>query len=148
MKLKLQLTKETKKKVIAELDEMGIEISEDSELILTEDTYQIGQLVCKDDTDTVLVDFDDICYIEALGREITVYTTGKAYRVSQRIYQLENQLPEEKFIRISNGIIIHRKSIKRIIPGLSSKFYLTLVNGDNVTVTRTYYYKFKEYFKI
>lgn len=148
MIIKLQLTKQREEAVRAELIEKEIGISEESDLILTEEDYQSGSLIAKDDTDTVIIDYGDIYYIEAIGRDVIVHTREREYNLSQRIYQLEKNLPENEFIRISNAVIIHRKSIKRIRPGLSSKFYLTLGNGDDVTVTRTYYFKFKEYFKI
>lgn len=148
MKLKLRLSKKREEKVRAELIEKQIEISEESDLILTEESYQSGTLICKDDTELVVLKLDEVCYMEAMGRDVIIHTKDRQYKSSQRIYQLENSLPEEQFVRISNAVIIQRNSIKRILPGLSSKFYLTLTNGDSVTVTRTYYYKFKEFYKI
>lgn len=148
MKLKLRLSKKREEKVRAELIEKQIEISEESDLILTEESYQSGTLICKADSEMVVLNLDEVCYMEALGRDVIIHTKDRQYKSSQRIYQLENSLPVEQFVRISNAVIIQRNSIKRILPGLSSKFYLTLTNGDSVTVTRTYYYKFKEFYKI
>ena len=70
------------------------------------------------------------------------------YKTKYRIYQLEKLLPLDKFIRISNSIIIKKNSIRYIKPALNCRFYLTLTNGDVVDVTRTYYYKFKEFYGI
>lgn len=148
MKIKLRLNKGTEKNVRSELEQKQIEISEDTNLILTEDDYHAGQLACKDDGDTVIVLLEDICFIESIGKEVWVNTLTKKYRTTLRLYQLDQILPEKDFIRISNSVIIQRNSIKRIKPALSCKFYLTLKTNDTVDVTRTYYYKFKEFYGI
>lgn len=148
MIFRLQLTKKREDEIRGQLLEKGIGISDDSDLILTEVNFQLGHLIGKDDSDTVMIDYDDILYIESIDRDVLIHTNKRTYKSSQRIYQLEKELPENKFIRISNSVIIHRKSIKRITPALSSKFYLSLLNGDTVTVTRTYYFKFKDYYNI
>ena len=75
-----------------------------------------------------------------------MHTNSMKYKTKYRISQLEKLLPADRFIRISNSIIIKKNSIRRIKPTLSCRFYLTLTNGDAVDVTRTYYYKFKEFY--
>lgn len=148
MKIKLRLSNAKKNQVTEELTSMGVEITENSDLILTEDGYYGGELYCKDDTDTVIVILSDILYIESLGKDIYVHTINKNFTTTTRLYVLEQKLPNEQFLRISNSVIIRKNAIQRIRPGLSQKFYLTLKNGDTVDVTRTYYYIFKEYYGI
>ncbi len=152
MQIKLRLNKSTKETIIDRLIEKNIEISEESQLILTEEDYIGDSLECKDDNETVFVNTESVCYIEAIGHDVLVHTYDgeckEQYKTRYRLYQLERMLPEESFIRISNSVIIRRNSIKRIKPALSCKFYLTLNNGDIVDVTRTYFYKFKEFYGI
>ena len=148
MRVKLRLGEGQTAEVAAELAALGIEIDDDADLVLTEENYRADHLVCKDGADTVVVPLDDIHYIEARGHDVLVNTADAQYKTAQRIYQLEAELPPERFIRISNAVIIARGSIKRIRPGLSSKFYLTLKCGAAVDVTRTYFYKFKEFYGI
>jgi DNA-binding LytR/AlgR family response regulator len=148
MKIKLRLSHEKKKQVEDELTQMGVEITEDSDLILTEDGYCNGELYCKDDTDTVVLTMDEILYIESSGKEIYVHTKNKKFTTTTRLYVLEQYLPSDQFVRISNSVIIRKNAIQRIRPALSQKFYLTLKNGDMVDVTRSYYYKFKDYYGI
>ena len=148
MRVKLRLSEQRETEVAAELAKLGIVIDDDADLILTEEGYRVDHLVCKDGTDTVIVPLTDIHYIEARGHDVFVNTADSQYKTTQRIYQLEQELPPESFIRISNAVIIARDSIKRIRPGLSSKFYLTLKCGTTVDVTRTYFYKFKEFYGI
>lgn len=148
MKLKLRLSRERKDQIVDELNDLGIVVSEESELILTEENYNAGEIYCKDDTDRVVVSLSEIVFIESMEKKVYVHTKENVYTTSNRLYEIEKKLPQEQFIRISNSVIIGRHSIKRIIPALSQKYYLTLKSGDKVDVTRTYYYKFKEFYGI
>lgn len=125
MRIKLRLNKSTLETIEKELLEKDIEVSEEAALILTEEGY-----------------------IESIGHDVFIHTNEKKYKTKYRIYQLEGLLPPDRFIRISNSVIIKKNSIRHIKPALSSKFYLTLTNGDVVDVTRTYFYKFKEFYGI
>ena len=148
MQIKLRLTKEAEESIRDELNEKNIEISEDASLILTEEDYVGDSLACKDEDGIVFVDMKSICYVETIGRDVYVHTDVRKYKTGYRIYQLENLLPPDWFIRISNSVIIRKNAISHIKPALSCKFYLTLTNGAVVDVTRTYYYRFKESYGI
>ena len=148
MRLKLRLNKSTIDSVQEELLKKEIEIAEDAKLILTEEDYTGETIECKDAEGIVYVNTEDICYMESVGHDVYVHTNDRKYRTKYRIYQLEGLLPPDRFIRISNSIIIKRNAIRHIKPALSSKFYLTLKTGDVVDVTRTYFHKFKEFYGI
>lgn len=148
MRIKLRLGNGKKERVAEELARMGVEITEDSDLILTEEGYCGGELHCKEDTDIVLVPLSEVLYIESLGKDVFVHTKGRRYTTAARLYALEQNLPGEQFVRISNSVIIRKNAIRKIRPALSQKFHLTLINGDAVDVTRTYYYKFKDEYGI
>ena len=148
MRIKLRLNKTTQESIQGELTEKNIEISEESKLILTEEDYIGDTLECRDEKGIVIVNTENICYMESVGHDVYVYADNVQYKTRLRIYQLEKLLPPDQFIRISNSIIIKKNSIRHIKPALSCKFYLTLINGDVVDVTRTYYYKFKEFYGI
>ena len=148
MRIKLRLNKTTQESIQGELTEKNIEISEESKLILTEEDYIGDTLECRDEEGIVIVNTENICYMESVGHDVYVYADNMQYKTRLRIYQLEKLLPSDIFIRISNSIIIRKNSIRHIKPALSCKFYLTLTNGDVVDVTRSYYYKFKEFYGI
>jgi len=148
MKLKLRLNPLTRASIEEDLDKKDIEISEESKLILTEEEYVGDSVECRDDEGIVFVNTEDICYIESVGHDVYVNTNDSKYKTKYRIYQLERLLPAERFIRISNAVIIKKNSIRHIKPALSCKFCLTLTNGASVDVTRTYYYRFKEFYGI
>lgn len=147
MRIKLRVTQDREEEITRKLRERDIEICEDSTLVLFEETEK-EQLLCKNGSETMIVSLMDIIYIESLGHEVFIHLNGAHYKVGKRLYQLEGELPEKQFIRISNSVIIARNAIQKVRPALSCKYILTLKNGDVVDVTRTYYYKFKEYFGI
>ena len=148
MRIKLRLNKSTKESIQDELKKKDIEITEDAQLILTEEDYVGDTLECRDEEGIVFLQTENICYMESVGHDVYVYADHRKYRTYYRIYQLEKLLPADRFIRISNSIIIKKDSIRYIKPAMSCKFYLTLTNGDIVDVTRTYYYRFKEFYGI
>lgn len=143
MRVKLRVTHFHEKEIIRELQEKNIEICEDSSLVLYEELAE-DRILCKRGDETIIVPLKDIIYIESLGHNVFLHLDKEQYKISKRLYQLESELPENQFIRISNSVIIARNAIKKIKPALSCKFILTLKNDDRVDVTRTYYYKFKE----
>lgn len=148
MRVRLKLNSNRRETTIKELEALGIEISEEADLILTEEGFREGELFCREGEERIPVSIEEILYIESLGKEVFVHTENHTYLTAMRLYVLEKALPAERFIRISNSVIISRNSIKKIRPALSQKFYLTLKNDAVVDVTRSYYVRFKEYFGI
>lgn len=141
MRVKLRLNKQTFENIRGELEEKKIEITEDASLVLTEEGYIGNFIECRDESGIVVINTEEICYMESIGHDVYVYTCTGKYKTKYRIYQLERLLPQDRFLRISNSVIIKKNSIRYIKPALSCKFYLTLTNGDVVDVTRTYFYK-------
>lgn len=148
MRVKLKLNSDKREAIRMELEDLGVEISENADLILTEENYSEGELLCRSNEDRFLIPIENILYIESLGKDVFVYTGKNKFSAAVRLYMLERTLPSEKFIRISNSVIINRTAIKKIRPALSQKFYLTLKNDAVVDVTRSYYVRFKDYYGI
>ena len=148
MRVKLKLNSNKRESVRIELEDLGVEISENADLILTEENYSEGELLCRSNEERFLIPIEDILYVESLGKDVYVYTEKSKFSTTVRLYVLERTFPSDKFIRISNSVIINRSAIKKIRPALSQKFYLTLKNDAVVDVTRSYYVRFKDYYGI
>lgn len=150
MKIRLSVSEDRYQEIKTTLMEYGIEIDENAELVLSENEHFSSSLVVKDaeTSERVFVPIEEIISIESFGHTVEVYTYDKSYQVLERLYKIQNQLDPDKFLRISNSVIIQTNKIKKIAPTLSMKFILTMSNGRNVDVTRSYYYIFKEYFDI
>ncbi len=150
MKIRLNISDEHFEEVKEKLLQAGFEVADDGEFILSEAQGKAaGFLVAKDeDGQKVHVASDDIIYIESFGHDVEVHTTDGRFFAIDRLYQIAAMLDPKEFVRVSNSVIISRKHVKKIRPALSMKFVLTMDDGTQVDVTRSYYYAFKEFFGI
>ena len=146
MKIKLIVSDARYAEIERELVSRGFVIDEDADLILSEKDLFADHLIVKNDADNerVRVAVDEIIVIESYGRDIQISTAQGVYKTSERLYQLERLLDPERFLRISNSAIVARSKIRKITPALSSKFTLTMSNGQTIDVTRSYYSIFKD----
>ena len=150
MKVKLAVSNERHDEIKKMLAERGIETDDSSDLILSESNRFPDNLTVKDTTANVriILPVEDISYIETYGHSVEVHTRDKTYQAMDRLYKIVNLLDPNKFLRISNSVVINSDKVKKITSTLSMKFILTMSDGKIVDVTRSYYYIFKEYFDI
>lgn len=144
------VSEENYAKVCKELIAKGIEIDENDEadFCLTERNKSVNFLIGKKDDLIYRLKTKDILYIESFGHDVYAVCGNDSYKINERLFRLESMLENNEFIRISNSVIVSVSHIKSIKPSISQKFILTMTNGKNVDVTRTYYYKFKEFLGI
>ena len=82
--------------------------------------------------------------IESFGHEVLVHAHSGQYRTTERLRRLEVMLEPSQFIRISNSVMIAKREIRHIRAMLSSKYIVTMSDGSQADVTRTYYAAFRE----
>ena len=150
MKVKLIVSKERYDEIKNMLNERGIDVDDNADLVLSENNRFIDSLIVKDKESNVRValSVEEIVYIETFGNSVEVHTEDKIYQAMDRLYKIANLLDPDKFLRISNSVVIAKDKVKRITPTLSMKFILTMADNSKVDVTRSYYYIFKECFGI
>ncbi|MEA4832913.1 hypothetical protein SDC9_89645 [bioreactor metagenome] len=148
MNVKLLVSSKNYKELEKYLKEKGIQVDDDAEFILSESKKAIDSLIGKNNGIIYRIETEDIIYIESFGHDVILHTKDQSFNLSERLYILENLLDPVKFIRISNSVIISKNKIVKITPTFSSKFILTLADGSNVDVTRSYYCFFKEHIGI
>ena len=150
MKVKLAVSNEHYEEIRKMLLERGIEIDDTAELVLSENTRFPDNLVVKDaaSNQRVMLPVEEIVHIETYGHTVEVHTKDQTFQTTDRLYRLVAQLDPDKFLRISNSVVIAKDKVKQIATTLSMKFVLTMINGKKVDVTRSYYYIFKDSFGI
>lgn len=148
MKIKLSVSEERYTELELLLRERGFEISDDADFILQERSSGVSFLNAKQDDELFRIRTEEIVFIESFGKSMILHTMDGEYSITERLKELEVMLDADKFMRISNSVIIAKNSVKKIKPTLSAKFILTLKNGAVVDVTRSYYYKFREIYGI
>jgi len=146
LKIRLAVKTEHYEEIKSKLLSAGIEIDDNADLILSEKDQFVNYLPVKEQetNDRLKISVEDIVYIETCGRDVLVHTEEAIYQAVDRIYQLCNMLNTEEFLRVSNSVIVSKKKVRKIKPSFSMKFILTMSDGSQVDVTRSYYNIFRE----
>ena len=96
------------------------------------------QLAVKRDDEIILLETNEILYFETVERNTFVYTKEDTYEVDLRLYEVEQQLIDQGFIRISKICILNLKKIQSLKADINRKIKVTLVNGEKIIVSRNY----------
>ena len=150
MKIKLSISNSRYDEIAKELQDRGIEIDDEADLILSEKNGYISSIRVRNHAtgEYVMISVEDIIFVETYGHKVMVHTGENIYLASERLYQLCGLLDPEKFLRISNSVLIATDKVKMIKPTLSMKYILTMSDGTNVDVTRSYYNLFRDFYNI
>lgn len=93
-----------------------------------------------------LIHYQDIIFLTTDIGEVYLRThKGKDYRLKEKLYELEQSLQSEGFIRINKSTIINIRHINEIVPWFNGRLLLKLTNKEEVEVSRSYANDFKTY---
>ena len=93
-----------------------------------------------------LVNYKDIILLETEAGEIYARTSLKRdYRIKEKLYELEDMLAGDGFIRINKSNIVNILHINEIVPWFNGRLLLKLNNNKEVEVSRSYAGDFKEF---
>lgn len=91
-----------------------------------------------------ILEKDEIIRIYAMdGRTIAV-TEKTEYVIRQRLYELEEMLGKERFVRISNSEIVNLKKVKNFDLSLVGTICIVFKDGTKTYVSRRYVSKIKQ----
>lgn len=96
------------------------------------------QIAVRRDNETYLLETDKILYVEAVDRKTFVYTNTDTYESELKLYELEQQLTERDFLRISKQSLVNLRKIKSLKTDVNRKIRITLQNGEQIVVSRMY----------
>ncbi len=96
------------------------------------------QIGVKHNDETYLLDTDKILYIDTVDRKTFVYTEEETYESDFKLYEIEQELLEHDFLRISKASIVNIKMIKSLKSEINRKIRVTLKNGEQIVVSRMY----------
>lgn len=96
------------------------------------------QIPVRKDGETYILETDKILYIEAVDRKTFVYTNGEVYESELKLYEMEQELTERDFLRISKQSIVNLRKIKSLKTDVNRKIRITLQNGEQIVVSRMY----------
>ena len=96
------------------------------------------QIAVRKDNETYLLETEKILYIEAVDRKTFVYTNAENYESELKLYEIEQELIERDFLRISKNSIVNLRKIKSLKTDVNRKIRITLQNGEQIVVSRMY----------
>jgi two-component system, LytTR family, response regulator len=97
-----------------------------------------GRLPIKDSGRTVFVSLDEVEYFEASGNYVRVHAGAAHYRVREKLSNFAARLPERDFVQIHRSVIVNRNRIHELRRSFSGKYLVTLVSGQQVTLSRSH----------
>ncbi len=96
------------------------------------------QIGVRKKAETYLLDVEKILYIEAVERKTFIYTSDETFESDLKLYEIEQELLEHDFFRISKQSIVNIRMIKSLRSDINRKIRITLKNDEQIVVSRMY----------
>ena len=97
----------------------------------------------RDNGDSERLYVNRILYFEAVDRYVFAYCGTGVYRVRKTLYDIEDELKDRSFVRISKSTVVNINAIRTISPEDARRVRLCLKNGEYLIVARNYVRDFK-----
>lgn len=94
------------------------------------------RLMVKDPDRVVFVRLDDIDWIEAAGNYAVLHVGRTSHVLRETMVNLEQELPDELFFRVSRSAFVHLQRIRELQPMPGGQHVVILHDGQKVTMTR------------
>lgn len=92
----------------------------------------------KDRDSILLVNIDDIAWVDAAGDYMCVHANGETHVMRCTMKALMEQLEEEYFQRVHRSTIVNLQSVVAVIPHTKGECFLRLDSGEKIKVSRKY----------
>lgn len=90
------------------------------------------------DGQTYLLEAERVLYVDTADKKTFFYTAEGVYETPLRLYELEERLAPCDFFRASKSSIINFNGIRSLRPDFGGRMLLTMVNGEQLMVSRQY----------
>lgn len=97
-----------------------------------------------DGEQTYMILQSDIIRIYSADKQVFVSTLDRQYRIKERLYEMEDRLKKDKFVRISNSEIVNVGKIKKLDTGMTGTIKMYLKGDIETYVSRRYVPKIKQ----
>lgn len=103
------------------------------------------RLVIKTAGRVVLVDMDEIDWVEAAGNYVELKTSGGSYLLREGISRLSERLDPGQFVRIHRSVIVNVRRIKELQPCNRGEYMVVLKDGKQLSCSRSYRAKLQQF---
>ncbi len=104
-------------------------------------------VTAKKDGVTLPIALENIYYFDTVDNKTFVYVERDVYRCDKKLYELEAQLVDTPFIRISKNCILNTSVVTFVRAQLSGRLEATLNNDEKVIISKHYIKDFREKFE-
>jgi LytTr DNA-binding domain len=98
----------------------------------------LRRIPVKENGKIVLVDTEDVNWIESYGNYLFLHTTEHKFIYRETISAMEKKLDPEEFVRIRRSTIVRVDQIKELHPTDNGEFEIVLSKGNVLFSTRRY----------
>lgn len=102
------------------------------------------QLTGRKNDEIHLLDIARVIYIESVDRKCFIYTAEDIYESELKLYELERQLEEYGFFRVSKSVLIHLHNVQSLKADINRRIRITMSNGEQIIASRQYADKLKK----
>lgn len=113
-------------------------INDDIEKLLSAIRMFDTKITGKKDGHQCYIDIAQIIYIESTDKRTFFYTLTDVYESSYRLYELEEKLADNDFIRASKNCLVNINQIKSLKSNLEQRLILTMEKDIKIVVSRQY----------
>lgn len=103
-----------------------------------------GKLTVYQEGRMFFIEPEDVFYFESVEQKVFAYCRSEVYQVKSKLYELLDELPGWKFVRVSKSVILNLNKIKSLTPAFSGRYEALLKNGEKVIISRQYVGSLKE----
>ncbi len=96
------------------------------------------RLSFKDGSKVVMLDADEIEWIDAAGDYMCIHAGGKTHIIRETMKALQTRLDPARFQRVHRSAIVNVKRVKELHPHSNGEYFLVLDNGAELKLSRSY----------
>jgi two-component system, LytTR family, response regulator len=115
------------------LDEASLQREE-----LTRSQQYAEILPIREDVETIRLSVKSIDWIDAAGDYMCVHASGRTYVLRETMKSLESVLDPKVFQRVHRSTIVNISRVRRLRPHTNGEYFLTLEDGQEIKLSRSY----------
>lgn len=104
-------------------------------------------VLAQKDGGTIPVALEEIYYFDSVEGKTFLYLEKDVYRCDKKLYELEAQLLDTSFLRVSKNCILNTAAVRSVRAQFSGRLEATLKNGEKVLVSKHYIRAFRDKFE-
>jgi two-component system LytT family response regulator len=96
------------------------------------------RLSFKDGSKVVVLNADEIDWIDAAGDYMCIHAGGKTHIIRETMKTLQNRLDPSRFQRVHRSAIVNVKKVRELHPHSNGEYFLILEGGQELKLSRSY----------